>query len=435
MSPATIHKLTPRPKRVAHRKHDKEPKLVMHSRDGVYYAVFYEPDPARPEKLLRRFKSTGTAVRTEAEDFLKAERDRLGAVARGHEKSTSGKRDAAKIADLFPLVEADYIEHERGALRTLRSNWKCHVAPDFGAKRIESLVVEDVTDARKRWLAGGMAKGTVNRCVAVLHRCLTLGVEKRKCRMPDFVWPEYYDETLTARDKIVTEDELARVNAAEPWAAVRDKNGWGYTTGMRHGEITKLEWSFFDHESMTLTLPPRITKTKKGRVIAIPDELPELRAIMARRWKDRRPGCPLIFHHDGASLGRPNRWTWAWKRAGLPMKTPKRASGRARYAPPEKVFHDLRRTAVRNMLLAGVPEKSIMKITGHKSRRVFDAHYNVIDAPETRAALAMLGTYLRTRQSATRSLFVTRPARPVAARQSKPARPAMKSARRPARAG
>jgi integrase len=135
-------------------------------------------------------------------------------------------------------------------------------------------------------------------------------------------------------------------------ADVRNFIEWAFRTGMRRGEIGKLEWSMLDQSGSPWVprIPGTITKNAKGRSFGFDGEA---LAIMKRRVQARRLDCPLVFHRAGRVMG-PFRdlWRSAVKAAGL---------------PPGGLFHDLRRTAVRNLIHSGMDQTTAMKVSGHRT--------------------------------------------------------------------
>jgi len=143
------------------------------------------------------------------------------------------------------------------------------------------------------------------------------------------------------------------------------------------GEILELRWSQVDFLNGFVRLEPGTTKNEEARTIPLFGELREM-LLMQKQPRDQLwPDCPWVFFRRGQRIKSTDYpWREACKRAGLWDHEADR---------PARLFHDLRRTGVRNLVRAGVPEAVAMRISGHKTRSIFD-RYNIVTEADLREA-------------------------------------------------
>jgi site-specific recombinase XerD len=149
-----------------------------------------------------------------------------------------------------------------------------------------------------------------------------------------------------------------------------------------------------DFQAGVVRLELRSTKNDEGRTFPF-DALPALQRLLKRQRArttalERATGqiIPNVFHRRGQPVRYFRRaWLSALDRAAHTTRGGVRAVVR-----PEllgRIPHDFRRTAVRNLVRAGVPERVAMQLTGHKTRSVFD-RYNIVNERDLRDGVTRL---------------------------------------------
>jgi integrase len=147
----------------------------------------------------------------------------------------------------------------------------------------------------------------------------------------------------------------------------------GYHWGMRKGESLALRWDQVDWAMSLVRLNRGQTKGNKARVAPMYGELDGwLKLAFAA---DRGE---TIVSWKGSKIGQTKpAWQKARDKAGLEVKV-----------------HDLRRTAVRNMVRAGIPDTQARQISGHKTRSVLD-RYDIVTERDIQDAGRKMEAYFR----------------------------------------
>lgn len=247
-----------------------------------------------------------------------------------------------------------------------------HLRGFFGGWAAERMTADRVRDYQLSRRQHGAEAATINRETSALSRMFQIAICRGLLeRMPLF--PKRLEEN-PPRDGFFEHDEYLKVRAQAP-APYQDVLDFAYYSGWRRNEILHLTWDEVDLAGGVIRLSPRRSKTRTGRVLPISAPLHQ---VLTRRLRRRQPRDPRVFGRDGVPV---RQWRTALRDACRKAHV------------PHRLLHDCRRTAARNLIRAGVPERIAMLLTGHKTRAVFD-RYNIVNERELLTAGERLAVYL-----------------------------------------
>lgn len=324
----------------------------------------------------RHEESAHTDKKSEAETLLK---QREGAVANGVPITAAiGRvRFETAAADLV----TDYRINGRRSLKNVQTTIiNGALLPWFGRRRMATITTADVRAYVADRQAHGYANATINRELSALKRMFTLAVQAGKLLQRPYI-PMLAEDNIRQGFFERSHFDAVRGHLPPMYQALVTL---AYYTGWRiNSELLTLEWRQIDRAAGVLRLEPGTTKNRDGRTFKYA-ELHEVRAAVEALWARHEALAgngilsPLVFcRRKGQRIHTFwKRWRSACTAAGCPTMVP----------------HDFRRTAVRNLNRAGVPETVAMKVTGHRTRAVFD-RYDITSEEDLTEAARKLETF------------------------------------------
>ena len=323
--------------------------------------------------------TSGSADRSVAEAQLRA---------REHPTDAPPPPEIVKTGITFADAADDLVEDFRmngkRSLRTLLIRLNKHLRPVFGEDALTAITTARIRAYILQRQAQDASNATINRDLITLKRLCALAVQNGKLVAKPYV-PLLKERN--ARRGFFEPEEFARIVAHLP----PDMQGiaqFAYATGWRTpSEILPLRWAQVDFTASEVQLDPATTKNDEARVFPFTRVLRTLLETQRRRADVLQAGgidAPYVFcftrgHKAGQRIAEStyiHQWWKARVAAGCPTRIP----------------HDCRRTAVRNLVRAGVPERVAMQLTGHKTRAIFE-RYNITSPNDLRDAARRLDAF------------------------------------------
>jgi integrase len=346
---------------------------------------------------IPRRESSHSSDRAVAERLLKR---RLAEV----ETKTFTPRTNVKVDELIADMLHEYRREGRKTIADVESRWKNHLAPFFTRLKADDLNTDLIKKYCTKREEEETNAATINRELAILKHAFNLATkcEPKKVRAVPF-FPMYKENP--ARKGFLDDDQytlLARqCNQEGLW--FRALLTTAYSFAFRKGELLNLRVRQVDLASRQIRLEAGTTKNGEGRIAPMTDEAFTLltACVIGKQKND------YVFTRPAAKPGLPaepvrgfrRRWAKVCCAVGLgelvcpdcyPELREQTIDAKRRCSACGKkwkrqqlkyvglLFHDLRRSGVRNLIRVGVQQKVAMTISGHKTAAVFQ-RYNIVD--------------------------------------------------------
>lgn len=345
--------------------------------DGRVFQLKRADGSLRSSRWWIGYSVNGREIR---ESAGKTEKE-AGKALRARMKQLAGQRwiepeqERMTVAEMLDTYESDLESRRAKSLDSI----KCHLRPirlEFGERRAVDLRADDFEKFRRSRLAEGRARQTVDHELGGLRAAYSLARKQERISRVPFI-PMFHEHNV--RRGWIEQAEAERI-AAELGEPLGTLTLFARASTWRRSEVESLTWEQVDRTAREVRLFD--SKNGRGRVLPLDDYL---FGLIERRWQARQ-FSPLVFHAEGRPIGD---WRKAWARAC-------QAAGR-----PDALFHDLRRSGIRDLIRAGVPQSVVMSISGHRTISTF-LRYDIASEEDKRSALEKAQTYRDERKSRSR---------------------------------
>jgi integrase len=313
-------------------------------------------------------------------------------------------RTNVRLDELVNDLLSEYREKQQKSIISVEQRWRLHLKPFFTKRKAADVT----TDMIRRYTAGRIEQSaepaSINRELAILKRAFHLAMESTPPKVRIIPYIPMFREDNT-RKGFLQDAEYAKLAAecGKQGLWLRSMLAVAYNFGWRAGEVLGLRVGQVDLADRTIRLEVGTTKNGEGRTVTMTKEVFELLSacVIGKKQDDhlftRDDGTPVLDFRNvwqgicvqtGVS-GQNSASRFVCSKCEKTMTKRKCECGSRRRKYDGLLFHDLRRTGVRNLRRLSVAESVAMKISGHKTASVF-RRYDIIEQADLADAAARL---------------------------------------------